>query len=98
MSIFCPVAVRLLSASRFVSPAGVQVFSLNKMAAACNSMKKKNWFLLIIILTAALLIAIVFLIYAKRIQHIENKMIHSRLSARFLSALAVPRHIETGRI
>jgi ABC-type amino acid transport system permease subunit len=47
------------------------------MAAACNSMKKKNWLLLIIVLTAALLIAIVFWIYAKRIEHIENKMIRS---------------------
>lgn len=33
MSIFCPVAVRLLSAAKFVSPAGGQVISLNKMAA-----------------------------------------------------------------
>lgn len=80
MSIFCPVGVRLLSTSKFVSPAGRQVISLNKMAAGCNYMKKKNWFLLIIILTAALLIAIVFWIYAKRIEHIENKMIHSKLS------------------
>lgn len=84
MSIFCPVGVRLLSASKFVSPAGRQVLSLIKMAAACNYMKKKNWLLLIIILTAALLIAIVFWIYAKRIEHIENKMIHSRLSAHYV--------------
>jgi hypothetical protein len=55
------------------------------MAAACNSMKKKNGFLLLIILTAALLIAIVFWIYAKRIEHIENKMIRSRLSGHGVS-------------
>jgi hypothetical protein len=88
MSIFCPVGVRLLSTSEFASPAGMQVISLNKMAAACNYMKKKNWFLLIIILTAVLLIAIVFWIYAKRIEHIESKMIHSRLSAHCVSAPA----------
>jgi hypothetical protein len=64
------------------------------MAAAGISMKKKNWFLLIIILTAALLIAIVFWIYAKRIEHIENKMIRSRLSAHCVSAPANPRHLE----
>jgi hypothetical protein len=64
------------------------------MATACNSMKQKNWFLLIIILTAALLIAIVFWIYAKRIERIENKMIHSRLSAHCVSAPADPRHSE----
>jgi uncharacterized membrane protein len=58
------------------------------MAAASNSMKKKNWFLLIIILTAALLIAIVFWIYAKRIEHIESKMNHSRLSAHCVSRVA----------
>jgi putative effector of murein hydrolase len=51
-------------------------------------MKKRNWVLLIIILTAGLLIAIVFWIYAKRIEHIENKMIHSRLSAQCVSAPA----------
>jgi hypothetical protein len=81
MSIFCPVLVRLLSASEFVSPAGRQVISLIKMAAACNAMKKKNWFLLVIILTAALLIAIVCWIYAKRIEHIENKMNHYSYAA-----------------
>ena len=86
MSIFCPVRVRLLSASEFASPAGMQVISLIKMTAACNFMKKKNWFLLIIILTAVLLIAIVFWIYAKRIEHIESKMIHSRQSAHCFSA------------
>ena len=37
-------------------------------------MNNKNWFLVIIIFIAALLIAIVFLVYAKRIEHIENKM------------------------
>jgi hypothetical protein len=57
-------------------------------------MKKKNWFLLIIILTASLLIAIVFWIYAKRIERIENKMIHARLSPHFVSATADPRHFE----
>jgi hypothetical protein len=66
------------------------------MAAACNSMKKKNWFLLIIILTAALLIVIVFWIYAKRIEHIENKMIRSRLSAHGVSASADLRHSQMG--
>jgi len=44
-------------------------------------MKKKNWFIVIIILIAALLIAIVFWVYAKRIEHIENKMIHLSHSA-----------------
>jgi len=63
------------------------------MAAACNTMKNKNWFLLIIILTAALLIAIVFWIYAKRIEHIENKMIRSGLSAQCLSASAGSPHL-----
>ncbi|HEX6428847.1 MAG TPA: hypothetical protein VF008_14225 [Niastella sp.] len=57
-------------------------------------MKKKNWFLLIIILTAALLIAIVFWIYAKRIERIENKIIRSRLSVHCVSAPADPRHFE----
>ena len=57
-------------------------------------MTKKNWFLLIIILTAALLIVIVFWIYAKRIEHIENKIIRSRLSVHFVSAPADPRHFE----
>jgi len=37
-------------------------------------MNNKNWFLVIIIFIAALLIAIVFWVYAKRIEHIENKM------------------------
>jgi nitric oxide reductase large subunit len=69
-------------------------FAFNKMATASNSMKQKNWFLLIIILTAALLIAIVFWIYAKRIERIENKIIHSRLSLHFVSAPAEPRHLE----
>src|ERR1044072_3776147 len=92
MSIFCPVAVRHLSATEFVSLAGRQVISLINMAAACNSMKKKNWLLLIIILTTALLIAIVFWIYAKRIEHIENKMNHSRLSAQYVSA---PANLQT---
>jgi hypothetical protein len=64
------------------------------MAAACNSMKKKNCFLLIIILTAALLIAIVFWIYAKRIERIDNKIIHSRQSAHFVSSPAGLRHFE----
>jgi hypothetical protein len=63
------------------------------MVAAFNSMTKKNWFLLFIIFTAALLIAIVFWIYAKRIEHIEKKMIHSRLSAHYVSASASPRHV-----
>jgi hypothetical protein len=44
-------------------------------------MKKKNLFIVIIILIAALLIAIVFWVYAKRIELIENKMIHLSLSA-----------------
>ncbi|MFL5745052.1 MAG: hypothetical protein ACJ751_10330 [Niastella sp.] len=57
-------------------------------------MKKKNLFLFIIILTAALLIAIVFWIYAKRIEHIENKMIRSTLSAHCVAAPADPRHVE----
>jgi YbbR domain-containing protein len=47
-------------------------------------MKKKNW-LVIIILIAALLIAIVFWVYAKRIELIENKMIHLTLSAHCVS-------------
>jgi CHASE3 domain sensor protein len=64
------------------------------MATACNSMKKKNQLLLIIILTAALLIAIVFWIYAKRIERIDNKIIHSRQSAHFVSAPANPRNFE----
>lgn len=64
------------------------------MAAAFNSMKKKNWFLLIIILAAAALIAIVFWIYAKRIEHIENKMIRARVSAHCVLAPADPRHVE----
>ena len=81
MSIFCPVVVRLLSASEFVSPAGRLVISLIKMAAACNAMTKKQWFLLIIVLVAALLIAIVFWIYAKRIEHIETKMNHNSYAA-----------------
>jgi nitric oxide reductase large subunit len=69
-------------------------FAFNKMAAACNSMTKKNWFLLIIIITATLLIAIVFWIYAKRIEHIENKMIRSRLSGHCVSASAEPRNLK----
>ena len=64
-------------------------FAFNKMAAACISMNKKNWLLLIIILTAAMLIAIVFWIYAKRIEHIERKMIHT---ACIVSVPANPRH------
>lgn len=80
MSNFCPVVFRLLSASGFASPAGRQVISRIIKWRRLNSMKKKNWLLLIIILTASLLIAIVFWIYAKRIEHIENKIIH--LSAR----------------
>jgi len=69
-------------------------FTFNKMAAACNSMKKKNLFLLIIILTAALLIAIVFWIYAKRIERIESKIIRSRLSVHCVSAPADLRHFK----
>ena len=57
-------------------------------------MTKKNWYLLIIILIAALLIAIVFWIYAKRIERIDNKIIHSRVSAHCVSAPADPRHFE----
>ena len=97
MSIFCPVAVRLLSAVEFVSRVGGQVISLNKMAAACISMNKKNWFLLIIMLSAALLIAIVFLIYDKRIKHIENKMTHSRLSAHAFQHAPGAGYLDSGR-
>jgi hypothetical protein len=57
-------------------------------------MKKKNLFLLIIILTAALLIAIVFWIYAKRIERIDNKIIRSKLSVSYVSAPADPRRFD----
>jgi YbbR domain-containing protein len=48
-------------------------------------MKKKNRFLVVIILIAALLIAIVFWIYAKRIEHIENKIKIQSISIRATS-------------
>ncbi|THU30234.1 hypothetical protein FAM09_30500 [Niastella caeni] len=57
-------------------------------------MKKKNWFLLIIILTAGLLIAIVFWIYAKRIEQIENKMIRASISDHCVPAPADPPYFE----
>jgi hypothetical protein len=57
-------------------------------------MKNKNWFLVIIIFIAALLIAIVFWVYAKRIEHIENKMIHAGLQVHCASTPADLRHFE----
>jgi hypothetical protein len=57
-------------------------------------MKNKNWFLVIIIFIATLLIAIVFWVYAKRIEQIENKMIHARLPAHCVSPPADLRHFE----
>jgi hypothetical protein len=57
-------------------------------------MKNKNWFLVIIVFIAALLIAIVFWVYAKRIEHIENKMIHTRLQVHCASPPADLRHFE----
>lgn len=91
MSNFCPVGFKLLSASKFGCRAARQVISLLIKWRRLNLMNKKNWLLLIIMLTAALLMAIVYLIYAKRIKHIENKMNHSNLSAQCVSA--IPRAI-----
>ena len=48
-------------------------------------MTKKNWLLIAIILIAALLIAIVYWIYAKRIEHIENKIKIQSVSLRATS-------------
>jgi YbbR domain-containing protein len=52
-------------------------------------MKNKNWSLVIIIFIAALLIAIVFWVYAKRIEHIENKMKSATSGGKTFTTLSI---------
>ena len=85
ISNFCPVVVRLLSASKCGCPPGMQLILLLENRPARHFMKKKNWLLIIIIFFAALLIATVIWIYGKKIEHIESKMKVSTISMRAAS-------------
>ena len=85
ISNFCPVVVRLLSASECRYPPGMRLISFLKNGPALHFMKKKNWLLIIIILFAALLIVTVIWIYGKKIEHIESKMKVSTISMRAAS-------------